>query len=174
MSGCSVSLFYYIFLIIWSTSHFTRRIIMDKRKPFNVVYDFVFDRLRAVRQEIVMQNYNAYQTIKLLEPMVMFLSYSRYQLCEETIDNFDPKICEQHLQECLKRALVCYDEIRLDDMKLLEVRRRVFIESLYQIFNLGSVEAMKRCLNLADDIRWDIYMLVRTVLFRNNIMKNNG
>ncbi|XP_046808051.1 uncharacterized protein LOC111679180 [Lucilia cuprina] len=128
-------------------------IILDKRKPFNLVYDFIFDRLRAIRQEMVMQNYNAKQTIKLLQPMIMFLSYSRYKLCEEAVDNFDPKICEQHLQECLKRALVCYDEISLDDLKLIDIFNRAFLEALYQIFNLGSVDALKRCLTLPQEIR---------------------
>ncbi|KAI8126212.1 SAC3 domain-containing protein 1 [Lucilia cuprina] len=128
-------------------------IILDKRKPFNLVYDFIFDRLRAIRQEMVMQNYNAKQTIKLLQPMIMFLSYSRYKLCEEAVDNFDPKICEQHLQECLKRALVCYDEISLDDLKLIDIYNRAFLEALYQIFNLGSVDALKRCLTLPQEIR---------------------
>lgn len=101
-----------------------------------------------------MQDYNAGQTIKLMEPMIMFLCYSRYRLCEEAIDNFDPKICEQHLQECLKRALVCYDEIDIKKMNLLEIRRRIFVESLYQMFNLGSPEAMKRCFTLDDDIKY--------------------
>ncbi|XP_061395550.1 SAC3 domain-containing protein 1 [Musca vetustissima] len=130
-----------------------REIVLDNRKPYNIVYDFIFDRLRSVRQEIVMQDYNAKQTIKLLEPMIMFLCYSRYKLTEEAIDNFDPKICEQHLQECLKRALVCYDEIPTKELNLLEIRRRTFIESLYQIFNLGSLEAMKRCLTVDEDIK---------------------
>lgn len=85
--------------------------------------------------------------------MIMFLSYSRYKLCEEAIDNFDPKICEQHLQECLKRALVCYDEISLERAKLIDIRNRAFVEGLYQIFNLGSVESLKRCLTLPEDIR---------------------
>lgn len=133
---------------------FISSIILDKRKPFNYVYDFIFDRLRAIRQEIVMQNYNAKQTIKLLQPMIMFLSYSRYRLCEEAIDNFDPKICEQHLQECLKRALVCYDEIQLnEESKLIDINNRAFLEALYQIFNLGSLDALKRCLNLPKEIR---------------------
>lgn len=129
-------------------------VILDNRKPFNNVYDFIFDRLRAIRQEIVMQNYNARQTIKFLQPMIMFLSYSRYKLCEEPIDNFDPKICEQHLQECLKRALVCYEEIPIEDLKLIDVHNRSFIEALYQIFNLGSLDALKRCLTLPKEIRY--------------------
>lgn len=129
-------------------------VLLDKRKSFNFAYDFIFDRLRAIRQEIVMQNYNAQQTIKFLQPMIMFLSYSRYKLCEETVDNFDPKICDQHLQECLKRALVCYDEISVVNLKQIEINSRAFIEALYQIFNLGSLDALSRCLTLPKEIRY--------------------
>lgn len=54
-------------------------ILMDKRKPYSYRYDFIFDRLRSIRQEIVIQNLDEVQTVKLIEPMVMFLSYSSYE-----------------------------------------------------------------------------------------------
>lgn len=54
-------------------------IIRDDRKPFHVAYDFIFDRLRAVRQEIVMQDLDELTTIELIEPMIMFLAYSLYR-----------------------------------------------------------------------------------------------
>ncbi|XP_055843346.1 germinal-center associated nuclear protein [Episyrphus balteatus] len=142
-----------------TVEYLLKEITLDKRRPFNYVYDFVFDRLRAIRQEIVMQNYDAKATIRLLEPMIMFLAYSRYRLCEESVDNFDPKICEQHLQECLKRVLCCYDEIHaesgFDKMNLSEIRSRNFIESIYQLFNLGSIEALKRSAHLPAEIKTD-------------------
>lgn len=54
-------------------------IIRDDRKSFHVAYDFIFDRLRAVRQEIVMQDLDELTTISLIEPMIMFLAYSLYR-----------------------------------------------------------------------------------------------
>lgn len=54
-------------------------IFSDTRKPFHFVYDFIFDRLRAVRQEIVMQNFDELLSIELLEPICMFLAYSLYR-----------------------------------------------------------------------------------------------
>lgn len=54
-------------------------VLNDTRKPFHVAYDFIFDRLRAVRQEIVMQNLDSALTIQLLEPIIMFLAYSLYR-----------------------------------------------------------------------------------------------
>lgn len=54
-------------------------VLNDTRKPFHMAYDFIFDRLRAVRQEIVMQNFDYLLTIQLLEPIIMFLAYSLYR-----------------------------------------------------------------------------------------------
>ncbi|XP_055911980.1 SAC3 domain-containing protein 1 [Eupeodes corollae] len=162
-----------------TVEYLLKEIILDKRRPFNHVYDFVFDRLRAIRQEIVMQSYDSTATIRLLEPMIMFLAYSRYRLCEESVDNFDPKICDQHLQECLKRVLCCYDEVYAkfgyENMKLNAIRSRIFIESIYQLFNLGSVEALTRCVHLPVEIKTDpIFAAVYSIAlnhFQGNFYK---
>lgn len=152
-------------IILNSFSLFPSSILLDERKPFHWAYDFIFDRLRMVRREMVIQQYKARQTIRLLEPMVMFLAYSRYRLCEEPIEKFDPKICNQHLQECLNMVLCCYKELDNDDQQekkdsqekrtLREIERRCFIEALYQIFNLGTPEALVRGLTLPSEVRED-------------------
>lgn len=54
-------------------------ILNDHRRPYNFAFDFIFDRLRAVRQEIVIQNLSDSLTIELLEPIIMFLAYSLYR-----------------------------------------------------------------------------------------------
>lgn len=54
-------------------------IIRDERRPFHFAYDFIFDRLRSVRQEIVIQDFDEFTTIQLIEPMIMFLAYSLYR-----------------------------------------------------------------------------------------------
>ena len=74
----------------------------------------------------------------------------------EPMDTFDPKICEQHLQECLKRVLRCYDDLELlpdCQWNISEMENRCFLEALYQIFNLGSTEALTRGLSLSREIR---------------------
>lgn len=43
------------------------------------MYDFIFDRFRAIRQDIVMQNLSAAFTVQLMEPIVLFLAYSAYR-----------------------------------------------------------------------------------------------
>lgn len=143
-------------------NYLLQTVIMDRRRSFSHVYDFIFDRLRAVRQEMVIQNCAALPTACLLEPIIMFLSFSRYNLCEEAVHNFDPKICDQHLQECLKRVLCCYDELYLDpdeELTFTQEKTRVFMECLYLVFNLGNAEALQRSLNVPENIK-------KSVLFK--------
>lgn len=92
------------------------------------------------------------ETLELLEPMILFLAYSYYQLCDEEMSKFDPKICGQHLQECLKKALKCYDDLsQMEGNTELSRRRRPLIESIYLIFNLESEEALQRAVNVKCD-----------------------
>ncbi|PSN34740.1 hypothetical protein C0J52_23123 [Blattella germanica] len=44
-----------------------------------VVYDFVFDRLRAVRQDLVVQGFDSRDCIRILEPIVLFHCYAGYR-----------------------------------------------------------------------------------------------
>ncbi|KAL7734051.1 hypothetical protein ACLKA6_011736 [Drosophila palustris] len=145
-----------------TVEYLLKDILLDERKPYHLAYDFIFDRLRMVRREIVIQQYDARQTIRLLEPMIMFLAYSRYRLCAEPIDKFDPKICNQHLQECLNMTLCYYKELDDEQEKqnnvnstIRDFQRRCFIEALYQVFNLGTSEALVRGLTLPVEVRKD-------------------
>lgn len=65
--------------LLKTVEYLLSEVINDKRKPYNVVYDFIFDRLRAVRQEIVMQNLSEATTVELMEPICMFLTLSLYR-----------------------------------------------------------------------------------------------
>uniref|UniRef100_A0A8D8FTS1 SAC3 domain-containing protein 1 n=1 Tax=Culex pipiens TaxID=7175 RepID=A0A8D8FTS1_CULPI len=136
-------------------------IIQDERRPYSFRYEFIFDRLRAIRQELVMQNLGPEETLDILEPSVRFLAYSAYRLCECHISEFDPKICTTHVQECLKKILRCYDD--LDVLaKRYERSRRVAMEGLYLMFNLGSTEAVLRGVNLPKEYRENLSLQLST------------
>lgn len=62
-----------------TVTYLISEVAFDNRRPFNFAFDFIFDRLRAVRQEIVQQNLNDSLTIELLEPVIMFFAYSLYR-----------------------------------------------------------------------------------------------
>lgn len=75
-------------------------------------------------------------------------TFIRTRLCQSSIDTFDPKICNQHLQECLKKLLCCYDDIERQRPELCSQNREL-IECLYIVFNLGNVDALNRAIHLS-------------------------
>nr|XP_040221066.2 SAC3 domain-containing protein 1 [Anopheles coluzzii] len=127
--------------MLLGTVHYLLTIVLpDPRRPFHQRYEFIFDRMRAIRQEMVIQNLSVGEVLPILEPIVRFLCYSAYRLCEAPIAEFDPKICAQHLQECLKKVIRCYEELDGDDLNRFEMER------LYLSFNIGSPEATQSAL----------------------------
>lgn len=125
---------------------FVRRILVEQEKPFNVRYDFIFNRCRAVRQEIVIQNFSCSQTVALLEPISMFLSYSLYRLSGSPISVFDEKICRQHLQECLLKCLTCYEEMDSLEQRSYSVKTRDVVEGIYLMLNIDDSNALQRAI----------------------------
>lgn len=62
------------------------RILDTSKAPVLAIYDFVFDRLRAVRQDLVVQGYlegyigeDTVRVIKILESCVRFYIYYGYR-----------------------------------------------------------------------------------------------
>lgn len=124
------------------------RILFDQSRAFNFRYDFIFDRCRAIRQEIVIQNFSCEKTLKLLEPIVMFLSFCLYRLNGSSISIFDSKICGQHLQECLLKSLNCYEEMERLNQHEYSMCNRSIVEGIYLMFNLGETSALQRAVQL--------------------------
>lgn len=104
----------------------------------------MFDRLRAVRQEIVVQELSTADTLELLEPIILFLASGCCRLKEAGVD---ATICNQHLQDCLKKALTGYDEL-MERGRKRRCSDRILIESIYLVFNLGSSDALSRAVSL--------------------------
>ncbi|KAK3595428.1 hypothetical protein CHS0354_003422 [Potamilus streckersoni] len=112
------------------------------------IYDFIFDRMRSVRQDMTVQDLEGKEAVEILEKIVRFHVYSDYCLCTKPISVFDPKINDQHIQECLKRLLnlyICHPEL---------TRNRAEFEALYLLFNLGDTEALRHSLNSSTQLRY--------------------
>ncbi|XP_033724960.1 SAC3 domain-containing protein 1-like isoform X2 [Pecten maximus] len=111
------------------------------------LYDFVFDRLRAVRQDMVIQSIGGHDGIELLEKIVRFHIYAGYRLCTQPMSVYDPQINDQHTQECLKRLISLYRVVPPDHAHQEE------FESLYLMFNLGQTDALMHFFDLPKHIR---------------------
>ncbi|XP_060076168.1 SAC3 domain-containing protein 1-like [Ylistrum balloti] len=118
------------------------------------LYDFIFDRLRAVRQDMVIQSIGGHDGIELLEKIVRFHIYAGYRLCTQPMSVYDPKINDQHTQECLKRLISLYRVVSPDHLHQEE------FESLYLMFNLGQTDALMHFYELPKHVR-DLPLLQR-------------
>ncbi|GAB0096248.1 SAC3 domain-containing protein 1 [Sergentomyia squamirostris] len=127
-----------------TVNYLLSEIFPDRRKPYHFVYDFIFDRFRAIRQEIVMQNLNPRDTVSLLEPMIIFFLTSRHFLSGESLEKFDRKICRQHTMECVQTVLVCYETETVG-----ETPNRNIMESIYLLMNLGNADTLQRGLSIS-------------------------
>jgi len=70
-----------LFIKINFTFFLSRRFALEncKRPNWNIVYDFVADRLRAVRKDLVVQGLHGQDVLPVLEPMVFFHVYAGYR-----------------------------------------------------------------------------------------------
>lgn len=142
-------------VLLRTINYLLQDVLTNTRVPWNVTYDFITDRLRSVRQDMIIQNLPVIDSIKILQPIVNFHAYASYRLCEESLNHFDPVLNKTHLQECIKRLLCLYDEyeriiekITNDDKMVQENRPR--FEALYVILNLSNPESVIRALRLPE------------------------
>ncbi|XP_072173932.1 SAC3 domain-containing protein 1-like [Diadema setosum] len=139
-------------ILIQTVQHLVCKVMTRTDHPWTKIYNFVFDRLRAVRQDLVIQRAVGWECTQILEHCVCFHIYSAYRLCRAPVSEFEPKINMDHARECLKRLLVIY---QLQDCKQSDAqhRARVQMEALYIMFNLGSLDAMMHSLSLPRNIQ---------------------
>nr|XP_049695007.1 SAC3 domain-containing protein 1 [Helicoverpa armigera] len=139
--------------------------------PASVVYDYVDDRLRAVRQDVTIQRLPPEQCVCLLEPMIRFYVYYGYLLSDLPLKDYDPVLNKKRLLECIKWYLSCCDTIDKTQGKLdqlsgffsnLElnsskqyklVNDQVLMESLYILCNLDDLHPLFRYVKLSKDLK---------------------
>lgn len=149
--------------------------------PWIVKYDFIMDRLRSVRQDMVIQNVSRAHQIVILQPVIRFHAYAAYKCCEENINNFDSHINNTHLQECLKRLLCMYDYFdSLEKSANTQIHNesltmdRPYFETMYLIFNLGNDDAINRALQLPAHWRTSLVSIGLDISFsykNNNLLR---
>ncbi|CAH0559621.1 unnamed protein product [Brassicogethes aeneus] len=145
--------------VLLKTVHFLMtEVATNTTIPWNVIYDYIADRLRSIRQDMIIQNTNLAHTITILQPIVRFYAFSAYTLygCNRSI--FDDFLNNKHLLECLKRLLNNYDDfdilIKTKQTEFEEylLENRPQFEAMYIIFNIGEEAAILRGINL--DQKW--------------------
>lgn len=117
------------------------------RQPWTEVYSFVFDRLRGVKQDMIIQRVSGKDCVTLLERTVRFLIYASYRLCGEPLRLYDPKINDTHLQENMSWLLDCYSTGPGPYANQEE------FEALNLLYNLGCTKALQHAMQLSQRLR---------------------
>ncbi|XP_072245731.1 SAC3 domain-containing protein 1 [Leuresthes tenuis] len=115
--------------------------------PWTEVYSFVFDRLRSVKQDMIIQRVSGLDCVAILERTVRFLIYASYRLCGEPLRLYDPRINDTHLQEYLSWLLDCYTT------GTGAYPNREEFHSLSLLYNLGSARATQHVMELPERLR---------------------
>ncbi|XP_044054726.1 SAC3 domain-containing protein 1 isoform X2 [Siniperca chuatsi] len=111
------------------------------------VYSFVFDRLRGVKQDMIIQRVSGLNCVAILEQTVRFLIYASYRLCGEPLRLYDPRINDTHLQENLSWLLNCYATGTGPHPNQEE------FQALGLLYNLGSARATQHIMELPVRLR---------------------
>ncbi|XP_050432574.1 SAC3 domain-containing protein 1 isoform X2 [Adelges cooleyi] len=112
--------------------------------PFNVIYDFIDDRLNAVRQDATIQQVSDQIWVKILPPIVRFHAYAAYRCYNYDVNEFDPFLNLKHFHECIFKLL----KIMLEDSNKPIVDEKVCSEivSLMVVTNLGNHDFLQQAL----------------------------
>uniref|UniRef100_A0A1B6DSY2 SAC3/GANP/THP3 conserved domain-containing protein n=2 Tax=Clastoptera arizonana TaxID=38151 RepID=A0A1B6DSY2_9HEMI len=141
------------------------RILKNTYVKWPIVYNFITDRLRAVRQDMVIQQPTPEERLKILVPIVRFHIYSSYRLCTESVHTFDPKLNNTHLIECLASLIYLFDLDNTDSTTRWE------IEAVNLLWNLGDSYTLTRFISLSKTSNHQFLKMAKDISFaylRNN------
>ena len=122
--------------------------ILFKHGLTSTTYDFVFDRLRSVRQDLSIQSYPGDQSVQVYQICVRFHLLALYHFGTSSPNQFNMNFNFQHLLECLKELLKLYKtNWHVQDQQQMEVI------AIYLLLNLGDQSAITWVLNLPKETR---------------------
>ncbi|XP_041663549.1 germinal-center associated nuclear protein isoform X2 [Cheilinus undulatus] len=74
-------------------------------------YDFVWNRTRGIRKDIIQQHLCCPDTVSLIEKCTRFHVHCAHHLCEEHISSFDAKINNENMTKCLQSLKEMYQDL---------------------------------------------------------------
>lgn len=121
--------------ILWSTLQYLLNLLDDSEFSFDVVHNFLFDRTRAIRQELGMQRIANSQAINMYEEIVRFHILSEHELNQRGAGRH---VSDSHLnlQQLSKSLLSLFDLYRLNHHEKLA--NEAEFRAYYVLLNLDS------------------------------------
>lgn len=111
-----------------------------------LAYPFVFDRLRAVRQDLTVQRISGTEGAPVLEGSLGFLLCAPYLVRDLPLEDYSETLHSTQVRESFAELMQCYSR----GGKFL---RQAEFRALLLLYDLGNLDAMHRALQLPHSIR---------------------
>ena len=117
-----------------------------EKVTLQMLYEFIHDRLRAVRQELVIQRADDEVRRQVLECAIVFYSVSCLKMAFFKKPDFDAADNSSQIHMCLGQLIDIYDRDTPDSLGVNgdKLNRRCLVESINLLFNLSSYDQLTR------------------------------
>lgn len=113
-------------------------------------FDFTWGRTRSIRKDITQQHLINPESVDLIEKCARFHIYCAYYLCEEGVHDFDPKINNENLHNCLQTLKEFYFEL---GTRSIYCTNEEEFRSYDVLLNLGNEETLSELKHYRKTIR---------------------
>ncbi|GAB6027956.1 minichromosome maintenance complex component 3 associated protein [Chamberlinius hualienensis] len=103
-------------VLLETVNYLLTRILMMPNEKWLDKYDFIFDRLRSVRQDMIFQDVFNETCATAMENIVRFHIYSIYRSIDFPLEEYDPYINETHLRELVYHWLTLPQSVRSNSL----------------------------------------------------------
>eukprot|EP00252_Welwitschia_mirabilis_P019275 TRINITY_DN4414_c0_g1_i3.p1 TRINITY_DN4414_c0_g1~~TRINITY_DN4414_c0_g1_i3.p1 ORF type:complete len:292 (-),score=24.62 TRINITY_DN4414_c0_g1_i3:180-1055(-) len=99
--------------VLWETLNYLMKFVDNSEHEFGVIHAFLFDRMRAIRQELVIQRIANEQAIVMYERMIRFHILSNHKLMQldQNKDTSVAYLNLEQLSKCLESLLNLYADV---------------------------------------------------------------
>ncbi|XP_060867411.1 SAC3 domain-containing protein 1-like isoform X2 [Metopolophium dirhodum] len=149
-----------------TVSYLLNEVLTIENVPFNIVYDFIDDRLNSIRQDATIQAVSNQDWMAILPPIIRFHAYAAYKCYEFDVNTFDPFLNMKHFHESIFKMI----KILLEDSDESTNELCSEMVSLLIVTNLGDYNVLQQALPFISKKNTLIKM---AVLLSLNIMNGN-
>ncbi|XP_034077413.1 germinal-center associated nuclear protein isoform X1 [Gymnodraco acuticeps] len=98
--------------VLSMTMDYLVSLIMDQgHDNYRDWYDFLWNRTRGIRKDIIQQHLCCPHTVSLIEKCTRFHVHCAHHLCEEHMSTFDAKINNENMTKCLQSLKEMYQDL---------------------------------------------------------------
>ncbi|XP_052780533.1 germinal-center associated nuclear protein-like [Mya arenaria] len=117
-------------------------------------FDFLWNRTRGVRKDIIQQQLNDAHAASLIEKCARFHIYCSERLCEEDMHSFDAKINNENLTKCLQTLKEFYAD--LETKQNYHCENEAEFRAYTVLMNLNEGDTLREVQNLRSEIRTSV------------------